>query len=355
MYKGFRILLGLILISQLLLGSLFIVCLAPPADGVQGLPTVNIALTEQSKTAHVGPGDNGTVTFDGIVSVTMNQATRVVVSLTAEDTWGSSVVEPSSILFSSNGDKPFSVSVKAPPGTSFTDTGTVTVTGRWTMYPGGLSGPANPQQGAVGRIDIAQYFQFSLESDLNYQEAKPGSKVRFDLIINNEGNWIDSFSIELVNDNELIRNGIDCKLSNSNIEILEKSNETVSVNLETSSGSDKLGTYYIHVKVWSNGDSNEGLPPQTFDFSLKLTNNPRSDANIYQPDPGTSQESEDEPEGVLNIREKENKLLTESDLIMILIGIIIVLIILALLGWMINRSRSRNRSRKKRVKIVKNI
>jgi hypothetical protein len=311
------------------------------------MPTVNIALTEQSKTAHVGPGDNGTVSFSGIISVTMNQATRVVVSLTAEDTWGSSVVEPASLLFTANGEKPFSVSVKVPPGTSFTNTGTVTVTGRWTMYPGGLSGPANPQQGAQGRIDIAQYFKFSLDSDQSYQEAKPGSKVRFDLIIINEGNWIDAFSIELIDDNELIRNGIDCELSNSNIEILEKSNETVCVNLETGSGSTKMGTYKIQVKVWSNGGANEGLPPQTFDFSLKLTNNPKSDQNIYNPDSEPYPESEPESDGVLNIGEKEDKLLTESDLIIILIGVIIVLVILALLGWM--RNRGNNRGRKKRL------
>ncbi|MCK5561126.1 MAG: hypothetical protein KAJ51_11050, partial [Thermoplasmata archaeon] len=79
------------------------------------------------------------------------------------------------------------------------------------------------------------------------------------------------------------------------------------------------------------------------DFSLKLTNNPKSDPNIYNPD----SEPEPESDGVLNIGEKDDKLLTESDLIIILIGVIIVLVILAILGWMRNRNRGKNRGRKK--------
>ena len=322
---------GVILISLGLMGSLLFLSIVPSIAGVQGLPTVSIALTEQSKVAHVGPGDNGTVTFSGIVSVTMNQATRVVVSLTAEDTWDSAVVSPSSILFESNGEKSFTVSVTAPPGTSFTNTGTVTVTARWSMYPGGLTGPANPQQGAVGRIDIAQYFKFSIGSEQSYQEAKPGAKIRYDLNINNEGNWIDTFSVEITNDNDLIKNGLDCSLTQSNVEIMEKANETVSVNLETTSGNKNLGTYKIQVKVWSDKGINEGVPSQTLDFTLKLTNNPKYDPSVYSPD--LDQDTDTNLDAAQGDAGPQDGLLTPTNLRLFLILIIIVVLGLILLGW----------------------
>jgi hypothetical protein len=334
---------GVVLISVVLMGSLLFLCIVPSIAGVQAMPTVNIALTEQSKVAHVGPGDNGTVTFTGVVSVTMNQLTRVVVSLTSEDTWDSSVVSPSSIMFTSNGDKPFGVSVTAPPGTSFSNTGTVTVLGRWSMYPGGLSGPANPQQGAVGRIDIAQYFKFSIDSEQSYQEAKPGADLRFDLNVNNEGNWMDTFSIELTNDNDLLKIGINCKLIQSNIELLEKANETICINIETPAGKDKFGTYRINVKVQSDNGLSQGVPPQSFDFTLKLTNNPKYDPTVYSPDPDSDAEANLDTSQ--KVEESLSGLLTKFYFRLFLLIVIFVILGLILLAWQIKGNKHRRTRR----------
>lgn len=242
------------------------------AEAVQGMPTVNIALTEQSKVANVGPGETGVVTFTGVISVTLNQATRVVVSLTAEDTWGTAVASPSSILFSANGDKPFGVSVRARPRESFTNTGTVTVLGRWSMYPGGLSGPANPSQGAVGRIDINQFFKFTLKSPKAFIETSPGSQIVYTLTIQNRGNFMDTFSIDVTNYDKLSKKHFEVVLTQSNIEILENpAEENVRIQVNTPLDWTLYKVEYSSIKVLVTSDKGvaEGIPPQTFTFVVR--------------------------------------------------------------------------------------
>ena len=184
----------LLVLGSIIFQMIFITGFIPQqAVGAQVMPTVTLALNETIKTAHVGPDDSGEVTFNGTVSVILNPATRVVVSLNAEDTWGSAVVSPNSILFEENGEKPFGVTVRARPGEPCINTGTVTVTGRWAMYPGSLAGPADPPEGVSGTIYIAQYYDFSLYSEEPLVKCNPGVDVYLDLIINNKGNGEDTF------------------------------------------------------------------------------------------------------------------------------------------------------------------
>ena len=242
------------------------------AEAVQGMPTVNIALTEQSKVANVGPGETGVVTFTGIISVTLNQATRVVVSLIAEDTWGSAVASPSSVLFSANGDRPFGVSVRARPRESFTNMGTVVVLGRWTMYPGALSGPANPPQGAVGRVDINQFFKFTLKSPKAFIETSPGSQIVYTLTIQNRGNFMDTFSIDITNYDKLSKKHFEVVLTQSNIEILENpAEENIRIQVNTPLDWTVYKVEYSSIKVLVTSDKGvaEGIPPQTFTFVVR--------------------------------------------------------------------------------------
>lgn len=273
MKRGYKVLrLGILLMIIFSCLTAITNVFTDDAEAVQGMPTVNIALTEQSKTANVGPGDTGVVSFTGVISVTLNQATRVVVSLTAEDTWGTAVVSPSSILFSANGDKPFGVSVKARPRESFTNTGTVTVTGRWAMYPGGLSGPANPQQGAVGRIDVNQFFKFTLKSEKAFMEVSPGSQLVYTLTIQNRGNFMDTFSIDITNDERLNKNDFTVILTQSNIEILENPGEDkirIQVNTPLDWTLYKVEYTSIKVQVTSDKGVNEGIPPQQFTYVVR--------------------------------------------------------------------------------------
>jgi hypothetical protein len=238
----------------------------------QGLPTVSIALTETSKAANVGPGETGVVTFTGVAQVTLNQATRVIVSLTAEDTWASAVVSPSTLLFASGGSQPFSVSVRARPRESFSNPGLVTVNGRWRMYPGTLGGAAEPSQGAVGRIDINQFFKYTLKSPKAFVETAPGSQVAFTLTIQNRGNFVDTFAIDILNEDQLNRKDFTVILTQSNIEIMESPQEDnirIQVNTPLDWTLYKVEYTTIKIQVTSDRGVAAGIPQQVLRFVVR--------------------------------------------------------------------------------------
>jgi hypothetical protein len=235
------------------------------------IPTVVLALTESNKTAHVAPGDTGVVTFSGIVTVTCNPLTRVVVSLAAEDTWGSAEVDPSSILFSSSGEQPFGVSVRARERESTKNTGIVTVIGRWTMYPGSLTGPAQPQEGVQGRINIAQFFKFTTKSPKAFIETKPGENVDFQLIICNTGNGMDEFSVTVLNSDDLSNQGFKISLSESQISIPENPAEgTINISVDISSSVSVIGYHKLEVEVKSLNSDESGDGPVVQNFVIKI-------------------------------------------------------------------------------------
>jgi hypothetical protein len=121
-----------------------------------------IGLDQPTQTADVSPGSLGTVEFSGTVSVSMNGATTAIVTIIAEDTWGTAKVEPPALQFSNtdSGSKVFRVSVKVPTHTSTSDHGQVRIFGRMVKYPSGEIGTVQPRDGVVGRIDIEPYYDF---------------------------------------------------------------------------------------------------------------------------------------------------------------------------------------------------
>ena len=236
-----------------------------------GMPKVTLSFMEPNKTAHVGPGETGVVTFTLEVNVTMNQLVRVVISLTAEDTWGSAVVDPSSILFSASGVKPASVSIRAKSGENCNTVGTVTVKGYWAMYPGGITGTAEPEGGLVGNIYIAQFYKFSLHSSTGlFKEVKPGSDVEFDLGILNEGNGMDTFSIEIENLDELSNKDIEASLSDHSVVNQAGQNRSVKLYIEVPDGVDSIGTHEIEVRVTSVNGAENGAPTLIMKYVVKV-------------------------------------------------------------------------------------
>lgn len=348
MKKVFPFMIGVLLLFSIL----FITTYVPEnASAPQVMPTVNIALTEESQTAHVGPGDTGLVDFDGVVSVTKNRLTRVVVSLTAEDTWGTAVVSPSSLLFSTNGDQPFSVSVRAPSGESCTTCGTVTVYGRWTMYPGSLAGPANPQQGATGRIDIAQYHNLILNSPNSYAQTSRGSRVEFDLFIGNEGNGDDSANLMVNNADELSANGLQASTSPSTIDLPQYDETHVYVFVNTYS-STVGGTYEIEIQVMPNMRPEEKDVTFLYTFVIDVPYNPYTPPEPEPPTPEPEPEPEprepdespyEEDEYVQNIvNEPDEPLLTtEEFFLLIIILFVIAMVAILIIGWVGNRRRAK--------------
>jgi preprotein translocase subunit SecG len=236
-----------------------------------GLPIVIISLIETNKTAQVGPGETGVVHFYGRVNATINPLVTIKVSLSVTDTWGSAIVSPSSIEFTSSGEQEFGIGLRVRPRESCNTVGKVTVTGRWTMYPGDLSGSAEPKEGVDGNIFVAQFYQFSIhpEND-NSREEKPGAEIEFEFSVENKGNGIDSFSIEIINLDELSDNNIDASLSETSIVIQSKETRFIKLYVELPSDMESFGDHNIKVKVTSDNGIIKGIAPQKLTFHVEI-------------------------------------------------------------------------------------
>jgi hypothetical protein len=294
---------SILVIIKLLLPLFSVISVIPMnASAQQLLPTVTIALTESSQMAHVGPGDTGEVTFNGIVQVAQNRFTRVVVSLTAEDTWNSAIVEPSTLLFTSGGSQPFTVSVRVTPGESCETVGTVTVTGRWRMYPGTLGGSAEPQDGTTGRIDVAQYHQLEISSPNSYTRASLDERIEFELFILNEGNGDENVLLDILNNDELSSNGISVSISSSEFHITINEEKYAKIFVNTFSGT-VGGNHDIEIGITTVYDPYgiDDMWLHTFTIELPENSNtppgnPEPEPEPPLPEPQPEPEPEPEPE-----------------------------------------------------------
>ncbi len=261
---------------------LFILILAPtPAASISpaptpdpNLPQVEIYLLEANQTAHVGPGEDGIVEFNGIVSVTCdsNPLTHVEVTLTVVDTWGSSKVVPSKTTFFQSSEESFIVQVAVPVGESCDERGIIKVYGKWIVYPSGASGSAEPEEGLIGQIDIAQFFRFTLSVPQKYCETRPGFDVDFKLGIRNDGNGNDSFIIEILNQDTLSEKDFSVLLSQSKVVLSENAPEAlILISIDIPSSTSVIGQNIIKINVYSENGLLEGLPPSVVRFVIDIS------------------------------------------------------------------------------------
>jgi hypothetical protein len=218
------------------------------------VPTIStLGLDQPTQTADVSPGSLGTVEFSGTVSCELNSATTAIVTLTAEDTWGTAVVTPEAIQFSSSdrSDKVFRVSVQAPLGISSSIVGQVIVKGSIVYYPSNLKGTVQPRDGIVGRIDIEPYYDFKLKCFDKYIESIPNYNEVFNIHLLNLGNHIDTFHINIENDDELKKKGLDVHSIFKVLNIREKEERVVMVKIKTPNGFNVYGLHEINISAYS--------------------------------------------------------------------------------------------------------
>lgn len=263
-----------LLICVWLVLSMLIIFIPLKVQAPTVLPIVTLGLDQSYQEADVSPNGTGWVEFTGTVSCELNDATRAVVELQSTDTWDSSTITPSALQFSRDSpeDKTFRVSVTAPLGTSRNVVGQVTVTGSVIMYPGGIYGTVQPSEGVTGRIDILPYYGFSLHCNESSIDAEPGSEAVYELIIQNKGNIRDTFSISIINPNDLINEGFEISLSSAISEIEENMKQKIIIEVKVpQSGTFVNREFEIEVEVISElGSMEDVLPPKTKKLNLKI-------------------------------------------------------------------------------------
>lgn len=273
-----RRIISLIMIIQISLLSLVYIPLSSPLVSGQYLePSVVISFLEYEKTAKYS-GEYAEVTFNGLANVTIVPGTRVIVSFSASDTWNSVIVSPNTLLFAENGEQTFSVNVKVPPNKEYQSEGRVTVDGFWQMYPGTFSGYANQ---VTGRIIVGQYYNFTLSSENQKIEVPEESETELELTITNGGNNIDTFSINVKNQQVLSGQGFRIELGQTNIEISAGLSDTVTITVKTPSKRDALIENQIIIEVYSDQGIQQEVDAKDFSFEIKMTEKDQTIPEVF--------------------------------------------------------------------------
>jgi hypothetical protein len=217
---------------------------------------------EIEKTAHVGPGDSGVVTFNGTVEVECTQPTIVVVELSTEDTWSTSTVDPTTMYFRRTGKQEFTIQVTVPHGECCEKTGNFQLNYNSRLYG---SGGASMSGWISGLINIAQFYDLSLSSAKPAIETTPGSTNQLDLTIKNTGNGNDTFSISIVDNDKF-----STKVSSTLIDICMDENVTVPITINIPSSQNIIGEHEINAQVISINGQKQGMPPKNYSFEISI-------------------------------------------------------------------------------------
>jgi hypothetical protein len=217
------------------------------------IPVVQASNDNPSTNANVEPGNpsNGVVTNTGTITCDCGSQPQVDVDLTIEaGGWGATIV-PSSMTFTWGGEdtQAYSVTVRAPPGTSHKVSQNVVVGGHWT---GSL--------GLVGDVDestfiifIDQYFDLTLEQE-GPDKMKPRASGNISITIWNGGNDEDDFIIEVDNLQELANSGWKIPtVPRQTIE--EKGIRPIRISITAPSSE---GSYQFEITVTSEGSQLSG-------------------------------------------------------------------------------------------------
>jgi len=187
-------------LGRFILLSVLIVLTLPsiPAAPASSQP-VTIRLDEAERTAHVGPGDNGTVVFHGIVQnelVGPGQSLQTLeVTLQADAGDWSAAVTPEIMIFKPDEhEKSFTATVRVPPGTDVNETGRVDINGKYRYKPGIQEVNIH---GASAIIPIAPYCSMNLSCQHPEKGGRPGDTVRYEIAIANDGNGDERFNISM--------------------------------------------------------------------------------------------------------------------------------------------------------------
>lgn len=174
----------------------------PANAAISARPTLKIeSCTPEKAAVTVTPSSPGTASFTCTLVVTKPPAVGILVVSVSGTTsalpGASIVVSPMSIPFNTPASQQISVTVTIPQAAPVsTGKASITVTG---TYPGASPTPAT----AEVPIQVTQYFRLSPRSEQAFVQFTPGAGTALQLDVDNRGNGMDSFSLEIVNLREL--------------------------------------------------------------------------------------------------------------------------------------------------------
>lgn len=193
----------------MILSTTLVIIIPIGSKGAQ--PVGSICLDTTEETAHVGPGEDGIVTFTGTVEVDLTGPGKnfqtVIATLEVGSTWPASIT-PTTMHFTAQETgmvKPFEVTIKVPNFTSTSMNEQFVVSGSVRASPGPpVSYRMSP---ATGLITIAPYAILSLSCEDPYKNIGQGNMASYLLRVRNNGNGVGKITAELNDIDEMINDG----------------------------------------------------------------------------------------------------------------------------------------------------
>jgi hypothetical protein len=217
---------------------------------------VTIELEERPVSVDVSPGSSGIVTVLGNVTCVKWGPDQVKVALVGNSSEGGTSISPPNMVFGgtsgSEESEEFTATAKVPQGSPCTESGTIIVSGTWVQ--GGLQYTIEPVSSI---FVIEQYYMIDmLIADREYT-IDAGEDVDFDVVLQNNGNGDDIIEIDILNREDLKKNGISLP-SPSQLNVPYQLNKSANMKIGTSD--ETTGRYIIEISSLSKGSEKNGFP-----------------------------------------------------------------------------------------------
>lgn len=168
--------------------------LVPPAAAQNPVPVISISLSPPERTAKITASQQAAVSFTGNYTVDKLSFERAQVTFDAVVSTGwIATVSPGTVTITNQRTGPMSVTVVVPAGTSATEVGELTVTGR--VIAGGLQSQAVETK----IVSVEAYFRTIVSSTTPFVETAYSSQVVIAYRIYNEGNVRDQVKVNIRN------------------------------------------------------------------------------------------------------------------------------------------------------------
>ncbi|MGA1820833.1 MAG: choice-of-anchor T family protein [Thermoplasmatota archaeon] len=230
-----------------------------------GEPYIYITIAQPNQTAYVAPGQDGIVTFTGVVGMGLpwpegSKGVKVHLLPDAGDWF---VVPPPELFFSrAERIKRFSLEVHVPIGTSISCKGQLSVGGTWE-HLNTTKGGTIPMATAI--IVVEQYKFIKMDSPERFIRIERGQSLRTQVKVENQGNGDERLKARINNRNELESRGWKIDLAPEKIAV-EEGNSTM-LDLEMTSSDDmETGFYNLSIGIAVAGAQCED--PYFFDHTL---------------------------------------------------------------------------------------
>ena len=211
-----------------------------PEDVCAPAPDVTISLDDEEIEVDVGPGSDGVARFTGKVECN-NHLQMVVVTLEGEAEFPSTITPSTIYLEPGETEEKFSAEVKVPNFLSSKNPIPLIISGSAGTIASPVSYSLEP---VTGIIKIKPYLILGFLAVESEMSGEPGDSIDFELVVVNNGNYDEGFTIGLSEMNEPDVMKWDVTFSEDSFIIMEGKDKNISAHVKIPNGA-SAGEYEV--------------------------------------------------------------------------------------------------------------